>query len=393
MPRRRSAATFAAAILVLAWFGTSVVSAANPPTIVVDVASGAPGQAITVTGSGYAAGTTYGVCILAADKTKCGFEGANIIGLEQFVAAADGTIPAGTAGAIPTLVAGSYHIVSTAPGTGFIVASTPFTVTAPSISLSPSSGAAGTTATVSVAGAAPNATYTICIIPNTETACGFVGIPLGDVKADAGGAFPAATTIRIPGQAAATYKVGLFVAGNNPTLITTTPFAETAPTLTLDTSSGPVGTSIGVSGSGFGAGAKYELCLVPAGAAQCGGVGIIIGGFQAGPDGSVPAGTSVLAPNTPPASYALGIRLQDSTPILLASSPFTVAAGTVAPATPASTPGLATAAPNSSAAPTGSDAGGTGGVPWLLIVIVLIIVLGLAFWFSRRRREAPPTPS
>lgn len=391
MPRWRRAAAIAAVILVQAVAAPAVLAA--DPTIGASAGFGPPGLSFTLTGSGYTPGTTYGVCILAADKTKCGFEGANLIGLEQFVAAADGTVPGGTTGAIPTLVAGSYHIVSTAPGTGFIVASTPFSVTAPTIALAPAVGAAGTSAVITVSGAAPGATYTVCIIPDDQTACGFVGIQLGDVQADASGSFPASTAIRVPGQAAGTYKVGLFVAGNNPTLFSVAAFAETTPSLTLSTVGGPGGTSIGVAGTGYGPGAAYELCLVPAGATQCGGIGILVGGFHAGTDGSIPTGTAAVAPTTAAGSYLLGIRLANSTPILIASSPFALAAGTVPPATTVPSSPLETTAPIPSAAPAGSGSDASGGVPWLLIIILLIVVLGLALWFSRRRRSDRPSPS
>ena len=236
----------------------------KPITVAVSPSSGAPGQVFTINGSGYAAGTTYGLCILPADKTKCGFDGADIAAPSSFVAAAGGSIPAGMTGVTPNLLAGAYKVVSTAPGTGFIVAAAPFTVTAPTLSISPAGGAAGTVATLTLAGGAPNATYTVCADPVDVPACGGVGIELGNFTTDASGAFPAGTTVRIPGQVPATYHIGIHLLNSNPTLIATANFDESAPVLTLSASGGPGGTAIAVSGSGFAPGGLYSLCLAPA---------------------------------------------------------------------------------------------------------------------------------
>lgn len=393
--RLARAATLAVLTFTLLAGGASAATP-RPTTIHLDPTSGPAGLSVAITGEGYAPGTTYGLCILPTGKSKCGFEGANLVGggpAEQFTAAADGTIPAATRGGIPDLVAGPYTIVSTAPGTGAIVASASFTVTAPAMALAPTSGAAGTNATVTVTGAAPGTKYTICLSAKDSPSCGGVGVILGDFTTDGSGAFPAGTTIKLPGQLPATYQVGLYLANANNTFIAAVAFTETGPSITLSTGSGPAHGDILLSGSGFAPGAGYSLCWVPADAQQCGGVGLILGGFQAGEDGGMGQG-NVKAPEQAPGQYRIGVILADSTPWLIASAPFELAAGTPIPITAppeGSPPATTTAAPAPSTAPAVTESG-SGGFALILIVILLVVVLALAFWFARRRRE-PAKPS
>ncbi len=395
--RLARAAMVAAFVAVLVARETTAATP-KPITIAVDPIAGAPGQVVAISGGGYASGTTYGMCILPAGKTKCGYEGANLVGgvtAEQFAAAADGTIPAGTTAVIPDLLAGAYRIVSTAPGTGAIAASTPFTVTAPTLSISPTSGAAGTVATLTLGGGAPNTSYTVCAVPADQAACGYVGIALGNVTTDSAGAFPSGTTVKVPGQLAATYHVGVFLANSNPTLIAFAEFAETAPTLTLSGSTGQAGAVLTAAGAGYAPGGVYTICLAGAADASCGG-GMNLVGFTADPSGSIPAGVAVTLPARDPGAYRIGVVLDQSTPWYLAFVPFQVAAGTAPPATsaPAETTAAtapATAAPAPSAAPARTESG-SGGVPLVVIAILLLLALALAFWFARRRRE-PAKPA
>jgi len=392
---RLAGAGMTLAVLVGLSGGAAAAATPRPVTISVAPASGPPGLPVAISGTGYAAGTTYGLCILPAGKTKCGYEGANLIGgapAEQFTAGTDGTIPAGTTGTIPDLVAGSYRVVSTAPGTGFIVASADFTVTAPTFALTPASGPAGLQAAVSLTGAAPGARYTICASAKDATGCGGTGILLGDVTTDAAGGAPAGTTVVIPGQLPATYQVGIYLANSNNVFLASVAFVETAPTFALAASSGPVGSVVGVSGTGYAPGAKYAVCLFTADATSCGG-GINLVGFTADASGAIPSGLVATIQGSQSGPARIGVVTDGGAAVFyLVSAPFEVLAGTPAPTVPAAasaaaTPGLATVAPAPSAATTASDAGTGSGVPWLLLVILFLLILAAAFWWSRRRRD------
>jgi len=401
--RERSMARWSAALaigLLVVSVGVGPATAATPPpTIVLSVTSGAAGTMFAITGTGYAPGTAYGLCMMLATGSKCGYEGQNIAAPSQFTAAADGSIPPNTVGEVPDFVAGSYVVLSLAPGTAATVASARFTVTAPTLSISPAQGAGGTVTTLTLTGGAANTVYDVCLDPVDQPACGYVGIDLGLPKTDATGAFPAGTTVTIPGQAAGPYHVGVKLANSSLAfLIATATFTEVPPVLAFTPTEGPSGTQLTFTGSGFQPGGGYELCLVPADADSCGGVGIIVAGFHADPTGNIPPGTIAAIPPATAGPARIGIRVLNSTPNLIVWQPLTIDAGTAPPPTPtAAAPATAAAAPATSApapstAPAGSESGGGGGFMLLLIVILLVIVLAVAFWWSRRRRE-PDKPA
>ncbi|HEX8026490.1 MAG TPA: hypothetical protein VF484_09805, partial [Candidatus Limnocylindrales bacterium] len=301
----RAQAVMLTAALLAGLPASASAATPKPVTIAVAPASGPAGTSIAITGTGYAAGTTYGLCILPASKTKCGYEGANLIGgapAESFAAATDGTIPAGTSGIIPDVVAGSYRIVSTAPGTGFIVAAADFTVTAPSFGLTPATGPAGLTAAVTLTGGAPSTKYTICASPAGATNCVGTGVLLGDVTTDPTGSVASGTTVVIPGQLPATYQIGIYLASGNNMFLASVAFQETAPNLNLGAASGPVGATVSVSGGGYAPGAKYVVCIFTADATSCGG-GVNLVGFTADAGGAIPAGIAapIQYPRTEPA--------------------------------------------------------------------------------------------
>jgi hypothetical protein len=396
-------ATFLAVALVGPGAPRILAASPRPPTLAVNPTSGPPGLPVAISGSGYAAGTTYGLCILPAGKTKCGYEGANLIGgapAEHFTAASDGTVPTGTTGIIPDLPAGAYRIVSTAPGTGAIVAGSDFSVTAPTFGVDPATGPGGATATLAITGGAPTTAYTVCMTTSGLSGCGGTGIVLGNVTTDTTGALGAGTTVHVPGLATGSYEIGIYLANANDVFLASQSFAETAPTLSLSASSGAAGSMVTVSGTGYAAGASYQLCLVPAGATQCGGVGVDLVVFQADASGAIPANTTATMPAVPPASYDVVVLVASSTPWALVSQPYELGAGIAtnpAPSlTPAATvaaaPALATVAPLASAAPTGSETGAGLGLPLVLIVILVLVVLAVAFWLSRRRRREDDWP-
>ena len=190
---RRSGAglVLAVALLGSGLGGPGVLGVVPQHAINVAPAAGAPGQSVTLTGEGLGPGLVYEVLVCPTGDvgaTPCGYSGANLIGLGEFTADADGHIPAGTTGVIPNLLAGDYAI-EVFSGSA-VVGSGPFSVTAPTLTVSPGGGPSGLSVAVGGSAYAPGATYVICLVPEAEVACGGVGIPLADFTADGTGAVP-----------------------------------------------------------------------------------------------------------------------------------------------------------------------------------------------------------
>jgi hypothetical protein len=379
--------------------GVPGASAADPtPTIATAVDSGPPGLTLGISGAQFQAGTTYGLCLLPPDKVQCGYFGSD---LGSFTADAGGSVPAGTRIRVPGVLAGSYHLVATAPGTAAIVAATVFSVTAPTLSLDPPAGPGGLVVAVTGSGYGPAAVYSLCIVPSGAVQCGGAGILLGDVTADGSGNLPAGTTVTIPGQLADSYDIGVMLKGAAlPNLITTEPFVEVGPTIALGPATGPGGTTAILTGAGLAPGGRYTVCIVPPAATRCGGAGTNLASFTADSSGAIPAGMTVTIPVGDPGAYPVGILLNDSTPFLLGSVTFARTAGTAPPATPPGEPtaapgatpaaagsgGLASPAP--SAAPAASDQGSGGTILWILVVLAIIAVIVVGLVVSRRRGPA-----
>jgi hypothetical protein len=386
---------FGAAWFSMLWLAAGVLSVARakegPPALHVDPPSGASGQTITLTGERFAPGATYQLLICPpADvaTSPCGYSGANLVGLAQFTAARDGTVPAGTIGAIPDLLAGPFAIE--AIGSPAVAASTPFTVTQPAITVSPGSGASGTSLDVNGSAFAPEATYTVCFVPVAAVGCGGTAIELGDRTADSVGAIDAGLPMYAPGAAPGAYAVGVYLKGSNNTFIASQAITITAPSFALSLGQAPGGTSLITQGSGFADRATYTICLVPAGATECGGVGVDLGTFVAAPDGSIPAGTTATLPTVAqgtlggPGTYAIGVLLQSSTAVLLTSVPFTITSG--APQATMSAPPQPTVSASSTPVGTASGSDGAGGLLWLLVLLLLIVVIAVLVWWRRRGR-------
>jgi hypothetical protein len=373
-----------------------VAAAAGEPTITAALDSGPPGLTVGVSGTSFQAGTTYGLCLLPRDQDKCGYAGSD---LGSFTADASGNIPAGTQFRVPGVLAGSYLLIATAPGTAAFVATTPFGVTAPTLSVDPNAGPGGLTVTVAGSGYGPAAAYSLCIVPSGTPQCGGIGIPLGDVTADGSGSLPGGTTVTIPGQLAATYDIGVMLKGGAlPNLLVTTPFVEVAPTVLLNPVGGPGGTIATITGAGLAPGGHYTVCIVPSGTNQCGGAGTDLVGFVADAAGAIPAGTTMTIPAGDPGDLPVGVVLDDSTAFLLGSVTFSRTTGTPPP--PASTSGAgpsggaasgtpavaASSVPSS--APGASDVSSGGMLLWILVVLLIVAVLIGGLVLSRRRRSA-----
>lgn len=166
-------------------------------------------------------------------------------------------------------------------------------------------------------------TYGLCLQPSGATAnCGYAGSDLGSFTADAGGNVPAGARFEVPNVLAGTFQV-LATAPGTAEVVAAAPFSVTSPSLALDSNAGPAGLVVTVSGTGYGPGAAYILCIAATGAPQCGGAGIDLGRVTADASGALPAGTTVTIPGQLPASYTIGIRLDaGGIPYLIATVPF-----------------------------------------------------------------------
>lgn len=366
---------------------------AVPPAIHVAPQAGPPGLTFTLTGEHLTKGTTYNVLLCPKGDlgdVPCGYVGSYLGPLRQFTADASAQVPAGTTGVIPDVVAGSYAIEAFSGNA--VVAFASFEVTAPTLSIAPASGAAGLSVTLSGQGFGPGASYTVCMLQPTDAACGYTGIAIGEFTVDASGSVPAGAHVAIPGSAPGGYKLGVFLKDGTPTIIASGQFTVTAPSLTLASAAAPGGSQIGATGSGYAPGREYLLCLVPAGATQCGGIGTYVARFTADSSGAMPAGTSAAIPTSAPGQYAIGILIPNSTATLLVSTPFRLLAGTPAPPTAATATPAPTSAPTvtvaPSAAPDGTSSADSGGslLP-LLLLIVLLVIAGVVFVLWRRRQQ------
>jgi len=337
----------------------------------------------------------FGVCFVLASLGNCPGQGQAV---GSFTSDAGGNIPAGTTAFVPDAVAGTYTF-GTVSGSGVLVASANFTVTAPTIILSPKSGPSGTTVTLTGAGYAPGATYTAWTLTTGTSNCGGEGFSALTFTATRNGQIPNATQTVFPNAAPDNYLVGITsTAGNNFPCMITAAFAETAPTLFLGSSSGPAGSNVYIAGHQFAPGALYTPCIGPLHTLLCGYAGQYLKGFNADAKGGIPNCAAVQVPSTlQPGSYAIGVLLANKmwTTYFLVLVPFNVTAGGSGPTscTPVVTTTTSSHSSTSNTASGTSTSGGTNGAPQggsvtLYAAVGLLFVLGLALvaFIVRQRR-------
>jgi len=173
-------------------------------------ASSAP-VSITMAGSGYGIGITYNFCLSTTSATATCATTA-----QTFKSTATGTIPTGTAVAVPSAFAtayGTYYVVVYPTAQNPIVFQT-FTIPPPTLNISPStySHTTGGAVALSGSGLAANTAYTVCMsgpaVP-PPTACNGA---TGGFTSTATGAIPAGTTFTAPTVGAAgTYYVTVYI--------------------------------------------------------------------------------------------------------------------------------------------------------------------------------------
>jgi hypothetical protein len=196
------------------------------PSITLSPTAGPVGTIVTVSGSSFAASSNMAI----------EFDG-NIVA--NTTTTPSGSIPLGVAFNVPTSASGG-HMVSAIDDSSDS-ANALFTVTAPLISLSPTSGPIGTTVTASGSNFVPSSTITITF-------------GLSQIQTT-----PATVTASNVGSFSASFTVPSYVAGNYVVSATDNSINNNSasvaftitPTITVSPTSGIVGTTVTVSGSNF----------------------------------------------------------------------------------------------------------------------------------------------
>jgi hypothetical protein len=215
------------------------------PAISLSPTSGSPGTTVTVSGSGFAASAS-GVVWFDSNNNGALDSGEPSASV---TASATGTFTATLT--VPTVAAGTYNIRADVPSGGTVEASASFTVPTPSISISPTSGPPTTPITVTGSGFNVGASGVVWFDSNNNGALDS-GEPSASVTASATGTFTA--TLTVPTVAAGTYNIRADVPSGG-TVEASATFTVTS-AISLSPTSGPPGTSITVTGSGFAASAS-----------------------------------------------------------------------------------------------------------------------------------------
>ena len=227
---------------VIVYTSTSVIDSATftvtTATITLTPTQGFSGKSVTVTGSGFSTNTPISTFTFngATPSTQtCTSQTTSATGAFTCTF----TVPSSSSGAKTVTASGSD--VGTVTGDS---ASTTFTVLVPTITLSPAQGPKGVTVAVTGSSFSPNtgiATFTFNgATPGTQ----------GCTSQTTTGTGAFACTFTVPSLAAGTYNV-VATGADGGTDTATASFTITAPAISLSPSSGPVGTTVTISGTGF----------------------------------------------------------------------------------------------------------------------------------------------
>lgn len=195
---------------------------------------------------------------------------------------------------------------------GALTNSTWFTVEA-TLRTSPSTGTEGTVVSLSGSNFAALTSYAFCLQP-APLAC-----PAGSpsFSTDSTGGVPAGVSLAIPGGSPpGTY----FVDVSNTSSVVSATLEVTSASLGAYPTSGSVGSSVAIQGTGFDPGTIYVYCMLKVPAACPAGVGTE---FRANATGAIPAGVGVVVPFLPGGSSAIDVSIGS---VLAASAAFTILA-------------------------------------------------------------------
>ncbi|HLM92134.1 MAG TPA: hypothetical protein VK424_08865 [Thermoplasmata archaeon] len=248
-------------------------------------ATGGVGSVVTATGTGFNGTAAYSVKWNATTTLCSGTTGAtggfscNLL-----------PVPAAPEGA---------HTLTVVQGTN--PATAVFSVT-PGLVLSPAAGIVGAPVGLVGTGLLAATTYTFCFLA-TVTHCS-AGNPT--FVSDAAGNVPASTSIMVPSDAPGPYFVDISIGS---AVIVSASFTLTSASVVVAPSTGPVGTVVNITGSGYGDEATYAYCFLPSTAA-CSGSGLTT--FVSSAGGSIPTGTSLTAPEDPDGIYYVDVSFGSS---------------------------------------------------------------------------------
>jgi hypothetical protein len=219
-------------------------------SITLDPVSGSPGTAIIVTGSGFPA-STYGYVYFDANGNGLRDSGEPY----QFPSTTSaGDLPAGVTLTVPAVAPGDYDVIANIPTASPLVdASATFAVTgsAVSLSLTPISGTVGTAVTVSGNGFAPSSAGFVWFDVNDDGVRG-ADEPQAPVTSNAAGEIPSGITLTAPSLAPGTCAIRADIpTGGSVEASATFTIVGGPASLSLNPSTGTLGTTMTIIGSGF----------------------------------------------------------------------------------------------------------------------------------------------
>jgi hypothetical protein len=238
---------------------SSLAAAAGAPTATIEPKSGPNGTFVKVSGTGFGVNEAAGAITVSidgyanntyADKTTY------VKSASQLSTDANGVLSGYFV--IQNLSVGA-HTVIISDATTSVVAGT-FTITAPTVTLSPSSGAAGSSVIVTGSGFPTRSTAQSSAFTTSITNATFSGNPIEVASGKSTGTPTtlSSNVLSATGTYTGTVSLGAVTANSSFTLtdnwgnVATTSLSLSPATLTLSPSSGPVGTVVTATVSGFG---------------------------------------------------------------------------------------------------------------------------------------------
>jgi hypothetical protein len=285
--------------------------------LTLSLTSGVPGRVITITGSGFAINTAGRVWF---DTNRDSV----IDPSEPQVAVtttAAGAIPVGITLTVPVVMPAIYPVRADIPLGGPVEASENFTVSTPSLSLSPSTAVPGTVISVTGSSFALNTAGVVGFDSNGDGALD-PGEPQVSVTTTAAGAIPGGTTLTVPAVSAGSYQIRADIPLGVPVEASASFTVIPSPSVTLSPASGVPGTVITITGSGF--------AIITAGVVSfdSNGDSVIDPGepqvsVTTTATGAIPAGIILTVPAVAPGIYPVRADIPSGVPVE-ASASFTV---------------------------------------------------------------------
>ncbi|MDG6982745.1 MAG: hypothetical protein JRM74_04750 [Nitrososphaerota archaeon] len=230
------------------------------PSVSISPTDGSNGATITLSGTGFSPNQVYEYCLVSSNLQACASP------YDQFTSSSSGAIPASTTLTVPSSTSGGLYYATVSmfvypppnyQTVGVFLASDPFTVQ-PTMSLSASSGQAGSTFTLTAGGLLPSTQYGWCFSPTLTQTCAQQGIAVTDISSDANGAISASLTVPASASPAGPFYFLLETTGASPSISVSAPFVVTAQESTVTQTTGGstsvndasvTGTTVDVTGS------------------------------------------------------------------------------------------------------------------------------------------------